>query len=120
MTLIQLVNFMKATLNTPVYPLQFPVNSTDENIVVVDIINGDIKGSVRDINIQLMYKSKHPSTAEALANAHVDTLHNLTNKVQDGWQIILIQCASPNPFLNGQDENNNYIYTVDYRLLVSK
>lgn len=115
-----MVDFMKTVLNKPVYPLQFPVNSTDENVVVVDIINGDIKGSVRDINIQLMYRSKHPSAAEELANTHIELLHNMTNKIQDGWQIILMQCTSPNPFLNGQDDDNYFIYTVTYRLLVSK
>lgn len=120
MKLIELTDFMEDTLNVPAYPLQFPYNIETEELVVVDIINGDFTGDVKDMNIQLMYRSEHPETAEELADTHIEALHNMTNKTAGVWQVILIQCTSPNPFFNGLDENNKYIYTVNYRILASK
>lgn len=101
------------------YPLEFPYNTTSEDILVVDIINGSLNGSIIEMNIQIMTRSSHPSTAEELANTLISTLHNKTNLMWDKYQIILIQAKNPNPFYNGQDENLNYIYTIDFRLLVT-
>lgn len=119
MRLIQLVDFIAEITGKQTYPLEFPYNTKLENILVVDIINGTITGSVIELNIQIMTRSSHPSTAEELANTVISTLHKTTNRAWAGYQIILIQAKNPNPFYNGQDDNNNYIYTTDFRLLVS-
>lgn len=110
-----IANFTSKT----VYPLEFPYNSKLEDVLVVDIINGVITGSVTEMNIQIMTRSSHPSVAEEMANILIDTLHDQTNLTWDGTQIILIKAKNPNPFYNGQDENNNYIYTTDFRLLTT-
>lgn len=99
--------------------MEFPYNSTAEDVLVVDIINGSLNGAVAEMNIQIMTRSSHPATAEELANTVIETLHNKTNLTWDGNQIILVQAKNPNPFYNGQDSNNNYIYTTDFRLLVT-
>jgi len=117
--LIQLVAFISDITGLPVYPLEFPYNTTVEDVLVLDIINGSINSSITELNIQLMTRSSHPSKAEELSNTIITTLHNVTNRTWDGWQIILIQAKNPNPFYNGQDDNNNYIYTTDYRLLLT-
>ena len=119
MRLISLVDFISDITGKKSYPLEFPTNTTLENILVVDIINGSINGTVTEMNIQIMTKSSHPSVAEELANTVIETLHNVTNRAWAGYQIILIQAKNPNPFYNGQDANNEYIYTADFRLLVS-
>lgn len=120
MRLIQLVSFISDTTGKTTYPSEFPYNVADtEDILVVDIINGNINGSVTEINFQIMTRSLHPSTAEELANTIIATLHNRTNLYHSGYQIILIQAKNPNPFLNGQDVNNYYVYTSDFRLLVT-
>lgn len=119
MRLIQLVAFITSVMDKQVYPLEFPYNSNSEDVLVVDIINGTITGSVTEMNIQIMTRSSHPATAEELANTVISTLHNKTNLIWDGIQIILIQAKNPNPFFNGQDQNNNYIYTTDFRILVT-
>lgn len=119
MRLIQLVDFIADIFKKPVYPLEFPYNTKTEDVLVVDIINGNMTGSVTEMNIQIMTRSVHPSTGEELANTVISTLHNKTNLTWDGIQIILIQAKNPNPFLNGLDNNNYYIYTVDFRILVT-
>lgn len=124
--LIQLVDFFNGILPEcfavpmRVYPLQFPYNTTSENVMVLDIVNGDFKGTIRELNIQFMTRSTHPSVAEEQANTLVSFFHNMTNRTHEDWQVILIQSTQPNPFLNGQDDNARYMYTVDFRLLVTK
>lgn len=119
MRLIQLVDFVADFTGKPTYPLEFPYNTKIEDVLVVDIINGAMAGSVIDMNIQIMARSAHPSIAEERCNVLLESLHNQTNLMWDGLQIILIQAKNPNPFYNGQDSNNNYIYTTDFRLLVT-
>ena len=110
---------MAAYTGKPVYPLEFPYNTKIEDVLVVDIINGTMNGSVTEMNIQVMARSVHPSVAEERANILISSLHNKTGLTWDDIQIILIQAKNPNPFYNGQDANNNYIYTTDFRLLVT-
>ncbi|URZ16861.1 phage tail terminator protein [Clostridium felsineum] len=120
MKLIDLVEFLKAELNTPVYPLQFPTDITDETAVVVDMKNGSFTSSIQTVNFQIMYRSNHPSTAEERANLDMDKLHNLTQKSVNGIEIILVQCSDPVAFFNGQDIDAYYIYTVDYTIKIRK
>lgn len=120
MRLIQVVGFLKSVLNKPVYPNQFPFNSNDENAIVVDVQSGDYDTSIMTMNIQLMYRSIHPRTADEIANTQVSLLHNMTNQIYEDWQIVLVKCTNPSPFFVGQDNLNMYLYTVDYRLLVTK
>lgn len=119
MRLIQLVDFIENITGKSAYPLEFPYNTTVEDVLVVDIINGNINGSVTEMNIQIMTRGLHPSTGEELANTVISTLHNKTNLMWDEYQIILIQAKNPNPFMNGMDDNNYYIYTTDFRILVT-
>lgn len=116
MRLIQLAKFLGDTLNRKVYPLQFPHNE-DEECVVLDIINSDFEGDMKTSNFQLMVRSSHPAIGEDVASSLIESLHNITNRVCDSTQIILIQCTNPNPFFNGQDDNERYLYTVDFRVL---
>lgn len=120
MKLMQLVGFINDITGLKTYPLEFPYNSEQEDVLVVDIINGDMTGSVIEMNIQIMTRSTHPSFAEELASMVINTLHNKTNNQWDGWQVILVQATNPNPFYTGQDDSNHYIYITDFRVLVSK
>lgn len=120
MRLIQLVAFIASVTGKKTYPTEFPYNTKLEDVLVVDIINGSITGSVTEMNIQIMTRSAHPATGEELANTVIDTLHNNNGLPWEDYQVILIQAKNPNPFYNGQDSNNNYIYTTDFRLLVTK
>jgi hypothetical protein len=117
--LSQLVGFIGNLTGLTAYPLQFPTNTTLENILVVDIINGTITSSITELNIQIMTRSAYPADAEELGNTVITALHNQTKLLWEDVQVILIQAKSPNPFFNGQDENNNYLYTTDFRLLVT-
>lgn len=119
MRLIQLVEFIADFTGKATYPLEFPYNTKVEDVLVVDIINGNMTGSVTEMNFQIMARSAHPSIAEERANVLLETLHNKTGLSWEGIQLILIQAKNPNPFYNGQDSNNNYIYTADFRLLVT-
>lgn len=117
--LIQLSDFLGSVLGAKVYPLEFPHNN-DENLLVLDIINGDFQGDMRVQNIQLMNRSTHPGIGEEFANNVISTLHNLTNKIWEDCQVVLIQANNPNPFFAGNDENERYLYTVDFRVLTTK
>lgn len=119
MRLIQLVEFVENFTGYKTYPLEFPYNIDSEDVLVVDIINGTLNSSVTEMNVQIMTRSSHPSTAEELSNIIITKLHNETNILWQGEQIMLIQAKNPNPFFNGFDENNNYIYTADFRILTT-
>lgn len=126
MRLIQIVNLLNSLFDTVTfYPLQFPYNTEGTaNEAIVDVVNSEARGKskaddIQEINIQIMTRSSHPSVAEELANTLIDNLHNKTNIEWEGTQIILIQAQNSNPYFNGQDEDNFFIYTTDFRLLVS-
>lgn len=99
--------------------MEFPHNN-EEDIIVVDIVSGDYEGMMKSQGIQLMVRSTHPSDGEELANTLIETLHNLTSKIHEDWQVVLITATRPSPFFNGTDENERYLYTVDFRVLSTK
>lgn len=119
MRLIQLADFLGSVLGTQVFPLEFPHND-EEDLLVLDIVNGDMQGGLKVQNIQLMNRSTHPGVGEEFANNVISTLHNLTNATWDGYQIVVIQANNPDPFFSGNDENERYLYTVDFRVLTTK
>lgn len=119
MTLIQLTNFVNSITGNSAYPIEFPINNTDESVIVVDVINGTITGTVTEMNFQIMTRSYHPSTANELGYEIIKKLHNKTNIAFGDEQVILVQATNPNPFYNGMDSNHNYIYTTDFRILTT-
>jgi hypothetical protein len=119
MTLIQLTNFITYMTGNSAYPIEFPVNNSDESVIAVDVINGTIDGTVTEMNFQLMTRSLHPSTANELGYELIKKLHNKTNIAYSDEQVILVQATNPNPFYNGMDSNNNYIFTIDFRILTT-
>lgn len=126
MKLIQIVELLNSLFeDVTFYPLQFPYNTDGtNNEAAVDVVTGNSRGKskiddIQEINIQVMTRSTHPSVAEELANTFIDTLHNKTNLEWEGNQIILIQAQDSNPYFNGQDEDNFYIYTTTFKLLIS-
>lgn len=118
MTLLQLTAFIGSKLGRTAYPLEFPYDTEDETCVVVDIISGNFEADVKTINFQIMTKSRHPSTAEAMLETAITTLHNMTDEADSTRHVILIRSLSTNPFYNGQDKNKNYIFTTDFTMLV--
>ncbi|WMU08115.1 hypothetical protein vBCtySFA70_00011 [Clostridium phage vB_CtyS-FA70] len=126
MRLIQIVGFLNTVFpDISFYPLQFPYNTTGGDEAIVDIVNGGMlekaktKDALTEINIQIMTRSEHPSDGEELANTMIETLHHMTGQNYEDEHILLIQAQSPNPYYNGQDEDNFFIYTTDFRLLIS-
>lgn len=117
--LIQLADFLGSVLGTQVFPLEFPHND-NEDLLVLDIVNGEMQGGLKVQNIQLMNRSTHPGVGEEFANTVISTLHNLTNATWEDYQVVLIQSNNPDPFFSGNDENERYLYTVDFRVLTTK
>jgi hypothetical protein len=115
---MELTEFLTGITGLDTYPLEFPYNSEQEDVLVVDIINGTYDGSDTSMYIQLMARSVHPSVAEEMCYDVIQLLHNQTDLYFSGQQIILITANNPNPFFTGQDKNNKYLFTIDFTILL--
>lgn len=119
MTLEEFCNFFEEELGVKIYPIQFPYANADEGCLVIDIVGGK-SGVIDTASIQFMSRSSHPKTAQDLLQTVINKLDNLTNRVSQGSQIILITADVTNPYFVGQDETNKFLYTARFRVLTSK
>lgn len=104
-----------------IYNLQFPEDTMGEAIKV-ETTSGLIEsGGVKDFNIQFMVKAEHPSRAEQLSLQLIEELHLVTDRYfgEGGrYQLILCYCTAPTPSFVGELTNGDYVYSVEFRLLV--
>lgn len=104
-----------------IYNLQFPEDTLGEAIKL-EATSGLVEsGGVKDFNVQFMIKAGHPSKAEQLSLLLIEKLHLVTNRYfGDGGrhQLILCYCNAPTPSFVGELTNGEYVYSVEFRLLV--
>lgn len=105
-----------------IYNLQFPEDEFGEAIKV-ETTSGIIeKGGIKDFNIQFMTKAGHPAVAERLSLGLINNLHMVTNKEfgNGKYQLVLCSCQAPTPNFVGELVNGEFVYSVDFRLLVAE
>lgn len=103
-----------------IYNLQFPQNQSGQAIKV-EATSGIIeKGGLKDFNVQFMTKAEHPSVAEHMALILIEKLHKVSDREFGGkYQLVLSYCQSPTPTYVGELANGEYLYSVNFRLLVA-
>lgn len=122
MNISSLSELFSNKLNHQVFNLRFP-DYTKGEFIKLELNSGvEEVGGVLDFNIQFSVKAEHPSKAEALALEIIYKLNGITNEEFCGgtYQLILLRATSPVPFYLGVSENDEYVYTVDFRVLATR
>lgn len=109
-------------LGIKVYRLQFPEDTLGEAIKVETTSGVIDKGGIKDFNVQFMTKADHPAKSEQLALSLIEQLHKVTDReFNDGkYQLVLCYCQAPTPNFVGELTSGEFVYSVDFRLLVSE
>lgn len=122
MDLISLSKLFSEILDYKVYAINFP-EYREGTYTKIEITSGvQEAGGVADFNIQFMVKSEHPSKSEGAVLNILNKLDMVTNKdfAEGTYQLILIKSISPQPYYVGETENGEFIFSADFRLLVSR
>lgn len=121
MDIQSLTNLFSQITGIKIYNLQFPEDCLGEAIKL-EMTSGLIdSGGVKDFNVQFMVKAEHPSGAEQLALQLINKLHKVTNRYfgpDESLQLILCYCQTPTPSFVGELTSGEFVYSVDFRLLV--
>jgi len=79
-------------------------------------------GGVADFNVQFMVKSEHPAESERIALDIITKLDMVTDReFSNGtYQLILAKATSPQPYYVGETQNGEFLFSTDFRLLISR
>lgn len=122
MNILSLCELFTDLIGQQVYVINFP-EYTEGNFIKFEIISGvQESGGVYDFNVQFMVKGQHPSEAEGLALNVLNNLDMVTDIEFNNnlYQLILSKATSPQPYYVGETEAGEYIFSLDFRLLVNK
>lgn len=126
MSILDLAKLFTNLTGQKIYAINFPAykeTMKDETFVKLEITSGiEEVGDVEEFNIQLIVKSKHPSSAEEVSLIILEKLDMLTNQefAEGQYQLILSKASSPQPYYMGQSEENDSVFSVDFRLMVTR
>lgn len=122
MSITKLTKLFSELIGQRVYAMQFP-DFTQGQAVKMEITTGvSDKGGIKDFNVQLMIKSDHPATSESIAIHIIQLLDMQTDIEFDAGQLQLVLCkaTSPHPYYVGELVSGEFIYSIDFRLLVAQ
>lgn len=122
MNIVKLSELFSELLNHQVFVIKFP-DYTEGTFTKIEITSGVYElGGVYDFNVQFMVKANHPSESERVILNIIDKLDMVTNKEFDNgaYQLILSKATSPQPYYVGESESGEFIFSADFRLLVTK
>lgn len=122
MDIITLTKLFSSLLNEQVYAINFP-EYTKGNFIKFEITSGIQElGGVMDFNVQFMAKASHPAEAEKMALDILNKLDMITNIefCENKFQLILAKASSTQPYFVGETTSNEFIFSVDFRLLITK
>lgn len=122
MDLISLSKLFTEILGFKIYAINFP-DYKEGTYAKIEITSGvQEAGGVCDFNIQFMVKAEHPSKAEGVVLNILNKLDMVTNKdfAEGTYQLILSKAISPQPYYVGETENGEFIFSIDFRLLVNR
>lgn len=107
-------------ITTDVYPLEFPAGAPKEAMLLELSESFVNRGTVYDGTMVVTARAKHPQRAEQLAMDVNNRLHNLTDIYVGDMQIIMLKSLSPLPAYAGKDKGNEFYYTVNFQVLLSR
>jgi hypothetical protein len=103
-----------------IYPLEYPLNSPD-NAVLVDMQSTNpAKAGVFSVNVQLKVRETHPTLGEATSYQLRSFLENKTNFTLGEVQVIMVQSVNPVPLYMGKDGSGRYLYSNNFRFIMNE
>lgn len=122
MNIIALTKMFSEMLDNQVYAINFPAY-TKGNFIKLEITSGVQElGGVMDFNVQFMTKANHPAEAEGVALNIIYKLDMVTDIefCEGKYQLILAKASSTQPYFVGETDSDEFVFSVDFRLLVSR
>lgn len=126
MSILDLAKLFTKLTGQKIYAINFPAykeTMKDETFVKLEITSGiEEVGDIEEFNVQFDVKSKHPSKAEEVSLIILENLDMVTNQEFAGgqYQLILSKASSPQPYYLGQSEENDSVFSVEFRLMVTR
>lgn len=121
MTLTQYCDFFTSELGVTVYPIQFPFNTKTEDCLTFDFVYGyNLSKDTTSIIGQFQARGNHPSRPELMLEKAIKKLHNMSGRLHENCNIILIRKQTPNPYHLGQDDNGMYLFTADFIIIAEE
>ena len=124
MNIISLSELLSILTGLKIYAVNFPAYKESEEVTCkLEVISGiEETGGVEEFSIQIMTKAKHPAKAEEVAVHLLETLDMATNKefAKGNYQLILCKASSPQPYYTGETENHEFVFSSEFRVLVTK
>jgi len=123
MRLASLIAFINKEVPFTYYKDNFPVNSPSTSArVKFTGGGGTTDNGIRFPTFQVLVRGEDTregkQTAEAIAHALYDKLTNIQNVMIDGESISIIRCMNSSPLHIGQDENNNHVYSINFKMTI--
>lgn len=120
-SLIDVVRLIKSELpELNVYPLEYPLKSPT-NAVLVDMTGSNpAKADVFTVNIQFKVRDTHPTKGESISFQIRDVLEHKTDFQLGDVQVIMVQSQNPVPLYMGKDNDGNYLYSNNFKFMMNE
>lgn len=112
------IDYLKAHVSEPIYPLRFPTGAPDRCITVEFSGGTATRGTVSTIFVQFMIRTIHPSHGETLADEILDFLDNRTSDNIGETQLILAEAQQGESIYIGTDENDRNLFSINFKLIL--
>lgn len=121
-SLIDVVRMIKAEVPNlvNVYPLEYPLDSPTESILVDMNGNNPSIAGVFTLNIQIRVRATHPTRGEELSYQIRNVLENKTNFTLGNLQVIMVKSQNPVPLFLGKDESDSYLYSNNFQFRMNE
>lgn len=122
MNIIALTKMFSEMLDNQVYAINFPEYKKGR-FIKLEVTSGVQElGGVMDFNVQFMVKANHPAEAEMIALDIIDKIDMVTDVefCEGKYQLILAKASSPQSYFVGETDSDEFVFSVDFRLLVSR
>lgn len=120
LNLIGFTNWVREQFPTETfYPLIFPTNlNTLGNCVILNETTGR-KGCIKEMTSSIIVKEKSPELALVKCEKFLEDLDRTTNLIIGDTQIVLMTALYENGQYQGNDDNGNVYFKIDFTMLVS-
>lgn len=120
-SLIEVVKMLKQDFpDLNIYPLEYPLNSPSNAVVVDMSSNAEVKAGVFSLTVQIKVRDTHPSLTEAVSFRLREGLEAKTNFMIDKVQVVFVRSQNPVPLYMGKDTNGNYLYSNNFRFVINE
>lgn len=117
MRVIDLVGYLKTNVPYTYYALAFPSTASDDCATVKVTGGGEPNRSVSSPSIQILVRSKNPSTAETKAWEVFNHLNLKSNFNIGSTQVIYCNAQQSSPLFIGTDDNGRYLFSVNFQTI---